>query len=91
MCGKVCDSESTAMTELEHDEEIDVRREMCPYPSIIAMKALNKLVAGQVLKVRVSSERSIETMKRQMKKAKGEWLAIDEGEYEWTIYLRRTN
>ncbi|MGY5854313.1 MAG: sulfurtransferase TusA family protein [Candidatus Thorarchaeota archaeon] len=76
---------------MEFDEEIDVRGRVCPYPSLTAMKMLEKMVAGTVLKIRVNSKKSVETVQRQLAKQKGELLDVEEGDEEWTLYYKRIN
>jgi TusA-related sulfurtransferase len=64
---------------------------MCPRPSLIAMRALKTLVAGQVLRVLVGSKKSVETVRRQLSKQKVEWLKTEPEEDYWVLYYQRVN
>ena len=79
------------MAEREYDEEIDVKDKIDPFPAIITRNTLDQMVAGHVLKVSVSSKRSVENIKRQLTKTKIKWLSVEERDDEWIIYLERIN
>ena len=79
------------MAEREFDEEIDVKDKIDPFPAIITRDTLDQMVGGHILKVSVSSKRSVENIKRQLTKTKIKWLSVEEHDDEWIIYLERIN
>ncbi|MBI2368932.1 MAG: sulfurtransferase TusA family protein [Deltaproteobacteria bacterium] len=71
-------------------QEVDARGEICPYPEVMAQKAMKALRAGDRLVVKIDYAMSTETIPRW---AEGEGHTVVEirktGHSEWEIILQK--
>ena len=74
---------------MEFDQELDVRGQVCPYPSLRTKKALKKMTPGSVLKVLIDFKPAVESVKRELEKTSHEWLHTEEEEdEEWAVFFK---
>ncbi len=76
-------------TAVSFNREVDARGLNCPLPILRAKKALADLPAGQVLKVISTDPGSVRDFQAFARQTGHELLRTDEGEREWTFYLKR--
>ena len=75
---------------MDFDEELDVRGQVCPYPSLRTRQALMKMLPNKVLMVVLDYEPSVENVKNEVKKMKGEFLGVDDLDGEWGLYFKKS-
>lgn len=74
------------------DQELDVLGRVCPYPLVLAKKAMEKIGSGQVLLVKTDAPASAEdSLPRWAEKAgyKLESKKLEDKGY-WEIYLQKS-
>lgn len=76
-------------TAVNFDREVDARGLNCPLPILRAKKALADLQSGQVLKVMSTDPGSVRDFDAFARQTGHELLRRDEGQREWTFYLKR--
>ncbi len=76
-------------TTVNFDREVDARGLNCPLPILRAKKALADLQSGQVLKVMSTDPGSVRDFDAFARQTGHELLRRDEGQREWTFYLKR--
>lgn len=76
-------------TTVNFDREVDARGLNCPLPILRAKKALADLQSGQVLKVMSTDPGSVRDFDAFARQTGHELLRRDDGEREWTFYLKR--
>ncbi|MHA1136012.1 MAG: sulfurtransferase TusA family protein [Candidatus Thorarchaeota archaeon] len=72
---------------MEYDEELDVRGQVCPYPSLRTKKALMKMSPGKILKVSIDHPPAVESVKREIAKTKHKFLETEDMDDEWDVYF----
>lgn len=77
------------MTDVNVDETLDVRGEVCPYPDVKSMRKAKKMNSGQVLEILLDYPLSAEKIPRSMEKKGHEVLSVDKtGDSEWKILVK---
>jgi TusA-related sulfurtransferase len=77
------------MTDVNVDESLDVRGEVCPYPDVKSMRKAKKMSSGQVLEILLDYPLSAEKIPRSMEKKGHEVLSVDKtGDSEWKILVK---
>ncbi len=72
-----------------HDKELDARGMNCPLPILRTRKALNEMVAGQVLRIVATDPGSVKDMEAFSKQTGNELLSQATGEKEYVFYIRK--
>ncbi len=71
--------------------KVDVRGEICPYPMMMAMQAMKKAAADEVIEVYTDDAAALENIPAQAKRL-GFTCNIDEtGAGEWRITLAKAS
>ncbi|HIH69698.1 sulfurtransferase TusA family protein [Methermicoccus shengliensis] len=73
---------------MDYDEELDVRGQVCPYPSLRTRQALMKMAPGKVLKVILDHPPAKDNVRREVDKMGHEFLGIEDNDGEWSLYFR---
>ena len=77
------------MTDINVDETIDVRGEVCPYPDVKSMRKIKKMESGKVLEILLDYPLSAEKIPRSMEKKGHEVLGVEKtGDSEWKILIK---
>ena len=73
---------------MEFNQELDVRGQVCPFPSLRTKKALMKMAPGKGLKIILDYEPAIGSVQREVEKAtKHKFLEVEEDDDEWIMYF----
>ncbi len=70
-------------------KEIDARGLNCPLPILHAKKALDRIEAGQVLKITATDPGAVKDFQAFARQTGNELLDSTEGSGEYTFYLRK--
>jgi len=73
---------------MDYDEELDVRGQVCPYPSLRTRQALMKMAPGKVLKVILDHPPAKDNVRREVHKMGHEFLGIEDNDGEWSLYFK---
>ncbi|MHC1588511.1 MAG: sulfurtransferase TusA family protein [Methermicoccaceae archaeon] len=73
---------------MEFDEELDVRGQVCPYPSLRTRQALMKMAPDKVLKVMTDHPPAKDNIQREVDKMGHEFLGIEDLDGEWHLYFK---
>ena len=74
------------------DQTLDVLGRVCPYPLVLAKKAVEKLQSGQVLKVLCDAPASAEDSLPRWSEKQGhkfEAVRLPDKEEEWELYIEK--
>ncbi len=73
-------------------QTLDVLGRVCPYPLVLAKKALEKLSSGQVLKILSDAPASAQDSLPSFAKNKGYLCEVVklEGQESWEVYIQKT-
>lgn len=73
---------------MKYDVELDVQGLVCPVPALKTKKQLNKMAAGQILKVITDYKPASESIPRDLAKTKHKHLGTDYDDDEeiWNLY-----
>ena len=75
---------------MEHyDIELDTRGLNCPIPILRAKKSISQMTAGQVLRVTATDPGSVKDMEAFCKQTGNELLESNEGNGEFTFFLKK--
>lgn len=74
---------------MNSDKELDARGLNCPLPILRAKKALNEMLAGQVLRVIATDPGSVKDFQAFANQTGHELLASTEAGKEFDFYIRR--
>ncbi len=74
---------------MEFDKELDARGLNCPLPILRCKKALAEINAGQVLKVLTTDAGSVKDFQAFCKQTGNELLSFNEGESEYTFFMKK--
>lgn len=77
------------MTVTMHDKEVDARGMNCPLPILRTRKALNEMVAGQVLRIVATDPGSVKDFEAFSKQTGNELLSQSAAEKEFVFYIRK--
>jgi tRNA 2-thiouridine synthesizing protein A len=80
---------STTAPSPSADKEVDARGLNCPLPILRAKKALTDLTSGQVLRVISTDPGSQRDFSAFARQTGNELVAVEQGDREWSFYLRR--
>ena len=73
---------------MDFDEELDVRGQVCPYPSLRTKKALKKMSPGAILKVLIDFKPAVDSVKREIAQTPHEWINTEEEDDEWALFFK---
>lgn len=73
-------------------QTLDVLGRVCPYPLVLAKKALEKLPSGGILKILSDASASAEDSLPTFAKGKGYLCEVVklEGQENWEVYIQKT-
>ncbi|TCV84109.1 sulfurtransferase TusA family protein [Sulfurirhabdus autotrophica] len=74
---------------MNYDKELDARGLNCPLPILRSKKALNELVAGQVLKIMATDPGAIKDFQAFAKQTGNELLSSAEAGSEYTFFMKK--
>ncbi len=74
---------------MNYDKELDARGLNCPLPILRSKKALNELVAGQVLKIMATDPGAIKDFQAFAKQTGNELLSSAEAGAEYTFFMKK--
>lgn len=78
------------MTEIQVDEELNLRGEVCPYTFVKSKLALEDLEPGKILRVIVDNPESAENVPRSLANEGNEVLGVGPlGAEAWSILVRK--
>ncbi len=77
------------MAEPEFDQELDCQGLLCPLPIIKTKQAMDKLAAGQVLRMETTDAGSVNDMQAWVRQTGNELLSHSEDRGVYTYYLRK--
>ena len=77
------------MTEPAFDQELDCQGLLCPLPIIKTKQAMDKLAAGQVLRMLSTDAGSVNDMQAWTRQTGNELLNHEESGGVYTYYLRK--
>ena len=77
------------MTEPAFDKELDCQGLLCPLPIIKTKQAMDKLAAGQVLRMLSTDAGSVNDMQAWTRQTGNEILNHEESDGVYTYYLRK--
>ena len=74
---------------MNFDKELDVRGQVCPFPSLRTKKTLMKMAPGQVLKVIIDYEPAVGSVQRELAKTTShKFLETEDEDDEWNMYFQ---
>jgi tRNA 2-thiouridine synthesizing protein A len=76
-------------TKLNFDKELDARGLNCPLPILRSKKALNEVIAGQVLKIIATDPGAIKDFQAFAKQTGNELLSSAEASGEYVFYIKK--
>ncbi|HEY3327901.1 MAG TPA: sulfurtransferase TusA family protein [Novimethylophilus sp.] len=74
---------------MEFDKELNARGLNCPLPILRCKKALAEINGGQVLKVVATDAGSVKDFQAFCKQTGNDLLSFNEGEGEYTFFIRK--
>lgn len=74
---------------MDFNKELDARGLNCPLPILRCKKALAEISPGQVLKVLTTDAGSVKDFQAFCKQTGNEMLSFNEGEGEYTFFMRK--
>lgn len=74
---------------MEFDKELNARGLNCPLPILRCKKVLAEIEGGQVLKVVATDPGSVKDFRAFCKQTGHEMLSLDQGEGEFTFFIRK--
>ena len=77
------------MTEQAYDQELDCQGLLCPLPIIKTKQAMDKLAAGQVLRMLSTDAGSVNDVQAWVRQTGNELLNHEESGGVYTYYLRK--
>lgn len=79
-----------ANAEIQIDEELNLRGEVCPYTFVKSKLALEMLDSGQVLRVIIDHEPAVKNVPQSMRNEGNDVLRVESiGDHEWEIVVRK--
>ncbi len=78
------------MSMTDFNDELDARGLNCPLPILRAKKAINKLEAGQVLKIVATDPGSVKDFEAFCNQTGNELIATSEASDEFTFFIKRS-
>ncbi len=78
------------MTEIQIDQELDIRGEVCPFTFVKSKLALESMDSAKVLRIITDYEPATDNVPRSMQAEGHEVISIaDNNDGEWTIVVRK--
>jgi len=78
------------MTEMQIDQELDIRGEVCPFTFVKSKLALEAMDSDKVLRIVTDYEPATDNVPRSMEAEGHEVISItDNNDGEWTIVVRK--
>jgi tRNA 2-thiouridine synthesizing protein A len=74
---------------MEFNKELDARGLNCPLPILRCKKALAEISNGQVLKILTTDAGSVKDFQAFCKQTGNELLSFNEGESEYTFFMKK--
>lgn len=74
---------------MNYDKELDARGLNCPLPILRSKKALNELVAGQVLKIMATDPGAVKDFQAFAKQTGNELLSSAEAGAEFVFFMKK--
>ena len=74
---------------MNYDKELDARGLNCPLPILRSKKALNELVAGQVLKIMATDPGTVKDFQAFAKQTGNELLSSAEAGAEYVFFMKK--
>ena len=76
--------------EVNVDQELDLKGEVCPYTFVKSKLALEEMDAGQILRVIVDHEPATKNVPRSMENEGNEIIEVDKlNDSDWGIVVRK--
>ena len=74
----------------QFDLELDARGLNCPIPILRTKKSMNQMTAGQVLRITATDPGSVKDMEAFCKQTGNELLESNQGDGEFTYFLKKS-
>jgi TusA-related sulfurtransferase len=78
------------MEEIKFDRELDLRGEVCPFTFVKSKLIIEQMDIGEVLKIILDYQPSVENVPKSMKEEYQEVLGVKQiGDKLWEVYIRK--